>query len=59
MPLDGSQPARQITQGGEFDGFPMFSPDGRHLVWCSNRNQALPRETNIFVAEWLGVDWDN
>jgi Tol biopolymer transport system component len=58
MPLDGSRPARQITHAGEFDGFPMFSPDGKYLVWCSNRNHVLAHETNVFVAEWLGVDWD-
>lgn len=59
MPLDGSKPPVQITHGGEFDGFPMFSPDGQYIVWCSNRNGAQPRETNVFVAKWLGIDWDS
>jgi Tol biopolymer transport system component len=59
MPLDGSRPARQVTAGGEFDGFPMFSPDGKYLVWCSNRNHAQAHETNVFIAEWNGIDWDN
>ena len=42
----------QITTHAEFDGFPMFSPDGRKLVWASNRNGRERGETNIFVAEW-------
>jgi Tol biopolymer transport system component len=30
----------------------MFSPDGTHLVFASNRNDAKPGETNVFVADW-------
>ena len=37
----------------DFDGFPMFSRDGKRLVWCSNRNNAKPYETNVFVADWV------
>ena len=36
-----------------FDGFPMFSRDGRSLVWASNRRDAKPRETNLFLADWV------
>jgi tricorn protease-like protein len=43
----------QVTFQQDFDGFPMFSPDGRYLVWCSNRNNGQPRETNVFIAEWV------
>ncbi len=43
----------RVTYGGEFDSFPMFSPDGKRLVWASNRNGKVPRETNIFVADWV------
>lgn len=43
----------QVTDSPEFDGFPMFSPDGRFLVFASNRNQARQGETNLFVAEWV------
>lgn len=43
----------RITWTGEFEGFPMFSPDGRYLLWCSNRNGAMARETNVFVAQWM------
>jgi Tol biopolymer transport system component len=31
----------------------MFSPDGRKLVWASNRNGRTPGETNIFIADWV------
>jgi len=36
----------------DFDGFPMFSPDGKRLLWCSNRHHDKPHETNVFVADW-------
>jgi Tol biopolymer transport system component len=44
--------SEQITFEKSFDGFPMFSPDGRRLVFASNRGDERPGETNIFVAEW-------
>ena len=50
--LDGTG-LEQVTYGDEFDSFPMFSPDGKRLVWASNRNGKVPRETNIFVADWV------
>jgi hypothetical protein len=31
----------------------MFSPDGRLLVWASNRFNAKRGDTNVFVAEWV------
>ena len=43
----------RITYTPAFDGFPMFSPDGTRLVWASNRNNRIPGETNIFVADWV------
>ena len=42
----------QITYAAGFDGFPMFTRDGKHLVWCSNRNGSHPGNTNIFIADW-------
>jgi Tol biopolymer transport system component len=30
----------------------MFSPDGRFLVFASNRGGTVAHETNLFVAEW-------
>ena len=35
-----------------FDSFPVFSNDGKYLIFSSNRNNGGNRDTNIFVAEW-------
>ena len=37
----------------DFDGFPMFTRDGKRLLFCSNRHNEKPNETNVFVAEWV------
>ncbi len=50
--LDGTNLER-ITFSPGFDGFPVFSPDGKKLVWASNRNAKAPHETNIFIADWV------
>jgi len=47
----GGEPV-PVTRDPDFDGFPMFSPDGKRLVFCSNRGGKVPGETNIFLAEW-------
>jgi Tol biopolymer transport system component len=36
----------------DFDGFPVFTRDGKRLVFCSNRHNDKPNETNVFLAEW-------
>jgi Tol biopolymer transport system component len=43
----------RVTYSEEFDGFPMYSYDGSRLVFASNRNNSRPRETNIFIADWV------
>jgi Tol biopolymer transport system component len=43
----------RVTYSDEFDGFPMFSYGGTRLVFASNRNNASPRETNIFIVDWV------
>ena len=43
----------QITVEGRFNSFPMFSPDGKLLVWVSDRNAKEPGEYNVFLAEWV------
>ncbi len=43
----------QVTTGETFDGFPVFSPDGKRLVFASNRAAAKEGDTHIFVADWV------
>ena len=31
------------------------SPDGRYLIFASNRGGSQPGETNLFVAEWRAI----
>jgi len=42
-----------VTSEGQFNSFPMFSPDGKRLVWISDRNAKAPGEFNIFMADWV------
>ena len=50
--VDGTALER-ITYNDTFDGFPMFSPDGKKLVFASNRDAKVRGETNIFIADWI------
>ncbi|MBA5873561.1 MAG: hypothetical protein GDA66_03280 [Nitrospira sp. CR1.2] len=43
----------RVTFGGKFNSFPMFSPDGKHFVWVSDRNAKEPGEFNVFLADWV------
>jgi Tol biopolymer transport system component len=47
---------QQVTYESQFNAFPMFSPDGKKLVFSSNRQQEAPRETNVFIADWVETD---
>ena len=47
----GGEP-RPVTRDVLFDGFPMFSPDGKWLLFESNRGHRASHETNIFLARW-------
>ncbi len=50
--VDGTGLER-LTYNDTFDSFPMFSPDGKLLSFASNRNKERPRQTDIFIAEWV------
>lgn len=50
--LDGTGIER-VTFNETFDGFPIFSPDGKKLVFASNRNTATVGDTNVFIADWV------
>jgi TolB protein len=43
----------RVTFNRVFDSFPMFSPDGKKLVWASNRDPKKPHQTDIFIADWV------
>ena len=51
MNLDGSG-LEQVTHFGGFTSFPEFSPDGKTLVFCSDRDAKERYEFNIFTANW-------
>ena len=51
------QNLKQITFDSQFDSFPMFSNDGKKIVFSSNRNNNGTRDTNLFIADWN--DWKN
>lgn len=51
--LDGTG-LTKITNDSTFDAFPVFSNSGKYLVFSSNRNNGGTRDTNLFVAEWIG-----
>ncbi|MEO6069552.1 MAG: hypothetical protein ABIN57_11565 [Chitinophagaceae bacterium] len=43
----------KISRDNGFDAFPMFSPDGKKIIFSSNRNNGGTRDTNIFIADWV------
>jgi Tol biopolymer transport system component len=51
VPVKGGEPM-PVTRDPDFDGFPMFSPDGHWLLFCCNRGGKVQGETNVFLAEW-------
>jgi Tol biopolymer transport system component len=49
---DGSALER-LTFEGQFNSFPMFSPDGKRVVWVSDRGSKERGEFNVFLADWV------
>lgn len=49
MNVDGKNRTR-VTSDPEFDGLPVFSPDGKKLMWTSKRNGLT--EAQLFIADW-------
>ncbi|HSC52184.1 MAG TPA: hypothetical protein VLC98_01085 [Phnomibacter sp.] len=43
----------KVSRDKGFDAFPMFSYNGKQLLFCSNRNNGGTRDTNIFLADWV------
>jgi Tol biopolymer transport system component len=50
--VDGTNQTR-LTFNDTFDSFPMFSPDGKKVVFGSNRTVDRPRQTDVFIADWV------
>ncbi|QPD06069.1 MAG: hypothetical protein Nkreftii_003843 [Candidatus Nitrospira kreftii] len=50
---DDGTATERITTEGHFNSFPMFSPDGKRIVWVSDRNAKAPGEFNVFLADWI------
>ena len=50
---DDGQGLERLTIEGHFNSFPMFSPDGKRLVWVSDRFSKAPGEFNVFLADWV------
>lgn len=50
---DGSD-ARQITQFGCASFAPQFTPDGKHIIFSSNRNKCDSREFELFLIDLDG-----
>ncbi len=50
---DDGTGVERLTTEGHFNSFPMFSPDGKRLVWVSDRNATAPGEFNVFLADWV------
>ncbi|MBZ0222651.1 MAG: M20/M25/M40 family metallo-hydrolase [Dokdonella sp.] len=52
--VDWNGKQERITTAPGFDGFPMFSPDGKWLVFASNRaNASDAHDTDLYIARWV------
>ncbi|MCS6989378.1 MAG: hypothetical protein NZM06_07665 [Chloroherpetonaceae bacterium] len=53
--IDSENPERltRVTFCPEFDGFPVFTRDGKKIIFSSNRNSKRRGDTNVFIADWI------
>lgn len=47
---EGLREPVRVTYTDKFDGLPVFSPDGKKLVWTSSR--CADGKTQLFIADW-------
>ena len=52
MLADGGEAWSVTSHKGGVSGF-HFSPDGKRLVWVSDRHAKMPGEFNVFLADWV------
>lgn len=52
LSVDGKQDLR-VTTHPEFDGLPVFSPDGKTLMWTAKRNGISSAQ--LFLADFVGL----
>ncbi len=50
--VDG-QNLERITHSPAFDGFPMFSDDGKRIAFASSRGAAARGEVSVYLADWV------
>ena len=48
---DGSD-LKRLTSNNVYTAESVVSPDGKKVIWASNRHSTKPTETNLFVADW-------
>lgn len=46
---EGRNPPMRVTDLEGFDGLPVFTPDGTHLVWAHTNDKG---ETQVYRADW-------
>lgn len=42
----------RITRAEGFDGLPVFSPDGKHMIWCAQRGELADGESRPSSQIW-------
>src|SRR5215468_1131569 len=52
MNADGSN-KRRVTKLDKASFAPYFFPDGKRIIFSSNRNGAKQGDTNVFIADWV------